>query len=37
MTVNAASEEVLYFKMLHLSVSVGGGFEIQIALLEQNV
>lgn len=37
MTMNAISEEVLYFKMLHLSVCVGGGFEIQIALVEQNV
>lgn len=34
-TMSATSEEVLYFKMLHLSVCVGGGFEIQTAPVEQ--
>lgn len=33
--MSATSEEVLYFKMLHLSVCVGGGFEIQTAPVEQ--
>lgn len=35
MTLNATSEEVLYFKMLYISVCVGGGFEIQTTPAEQ--